>query len=120
MNLGLIGSGAIVGISSLTMENGKTTEFGGGIDYLGSLTLTNDVISGNSVANLSGAGGGIYNAGSLNLSNSTISGNWAKVGGVVENEATMSITSSTIADNTAISTAQPLAAEHTATELYSS
>ena len=62
--------GATVSITGLTMSNGLGTQ-GGAISNLGNLTLSNDVISGNSAS----VGGGIWNKGILNSSNDTITGN---------------------------------------------
>ncbi|MCZ8039857.1 MAG: right-handed parallel beta-helix repeat-containing protein, partial [Microcystis sp. LE17-20A] len=68
-------------------------------NYLGTLTLTNNTITGNT-ANF--YGGGIYNAGTLTLTNNTISDNTANFyGGGIYNGGTLTLTNSTITDNTA-------------------
>jgi predicted outer membrane repeat protein len=80
-----IGKGINVGISGLNIINGSSTDFGGGISNQGTLTLSNDTISGNT-ANL--GGGGIFNnMGTLTLSNSIISKNSGGNGGGFENVA---------------------------------
>jgi hypothetical protein len=101
-------------ISGLTIENGFAAD-GGGITNLGSLQLTNDVISGNATqsgANGSGSttvtinatsstlnvgggnggdGGGIFSAGSLVLTNDTIASNSTGSGGNGPTEFTATI-----------------------------
>jgi hypothetical protein len=102
-------------ISGLTIENGFAAQ-GGGIDNLGSLRLTNDVVSGNATqsgANGSGStavtinastttlnfgggnggdGGGIFSAGILVLTNDTISSNTTGSGGSGPTGSTSTIT----------------------------
>jgi CSLREA domain-containing protein len=75
--------------------------FGGGIFVynLGSLTVTNCTIAGNSCVR---DGGGVENAGPLTVTNCTISGNSAdEFGGGVENSDTLTVTNCTISGNTA-------------------
>ncbi len=75
--------------------------YGGGILNIGTLTLTNSIVSGNTAA-LAG-GGGIYNQGSTMTTNSTVSGNTAGYGGgIANNDGTMTLTNSTVSDNTAV------------------
>ena len=69
-------------ISGLTIKGGIASA-GGGILNVGTLTLKNDIISGNSVTGSggdSGAGGGVCNIGTLTVENSTIRRNTAEGG----------------------------------------
>ena len=117
-------NGASVTISNLTFKDSKTsssfiandgtltlsnsivsgntvTGVGGGIDndFLGTLTLSNSIVSGNTVT---GVGGGIINSGTLTLTNSTVSDNTASDGGGgILNDGRLTLTNSTISDNTA-------------------
>jgi hypothetical protein len=80
---------------------------GGGIDNdVGTVTITNSVVSNNS-AGVSvefpvGTGGGISNYGMLTITNSTIRSNQVElVGGGIANAGTLTITNSTISGNSA-------------------
>jgi parallel beta-helix repeat protein len=92
-------------LNGFTLQNGSGTyNYGGGI-YISnsSPTITNCIISGNTV---SLDGGGIYLTGSstsATIENTTISSNIARFGGGISlrNSATVTITSSTISSNTA-------------------
>jgi len=85
-------------LSKLTIQNGYTSgSGGGGICNLGTLTLTNTTISGNS-ADL---GGGIYNGGTLTVNKSTISGNSAGWGGGIYDYGTQTVNNSTLSGNSA-------------------
>lgn len=76
-----IGQGATVIINTLTITGGIASGCcGGGISNRGTLTLNNDIVSGNTTTNGSG-GGGIGNIGSLTLNSTTVSGNNAPNGG---------------------------------------
>jgi hypothetical protein len=113
-------------ISGLTITGGMTGGDGGGLYNLGTATLTNCTVTGNSA----GAGGGIFNNSTLAVSNSTLSGNSATgsgggldnasgatatvtgsnvkknsagVGGGIANQGTLTVDSSTISKNTATS-----------------
>ena len=81
-----VNSGKTVSISGLTISGGVTGSFpdndGGGIHNLGTLTVSDSIISGNIAADMSqgnvrewAPGGGIYNQGTLTVSNSTLSDN---------------------------------------------
>jgi hypothetical protein len=82
-----IAVGRTVSISGLTVTGGRgggtsggsTTGNGGGIFNSGTLSLSDVIVSGNSVMNSGIGGGGIFNAGSstLTLTNCTVSGNTA-------------------------------------------
>ena len=97
-----IPSGVTAAISNLTIENGAGS-FGGGVTNSGTLTLSNDTISGSSADE---SGGGIFNAsgGVLTLSNSTLTGNSGFFGGGLVNSGTMTVVNSTLANNSAQST----------------
>lgn len=93
-------------LNALTIRNGRCTNscaagtnVGGGIyNSLGTLTVNNSVISGNSSSSL---GGGIYSTGTLNVTNSIISGNSATTGGGgIFNSGTLTVMFSTFSGNT--------------------
>ena len=75
-----VGSTATITISGLTIKNGSTTGFGGGILNDGVLTLTNSVVTGNQTRAGNGtgggtAGGGIFSSKTLTLNNTVVSAN---------------------------------------------
>jgi hypothetical protein len=74
---------------------------GGGIFNDGTLTVSNSTLSGNTAGE--GSGGGIYNyEGTLTVSNSTLSGNSAGAGGGIFNfDGTLTVSNSTLSGNTA-------------------
>jgi hypothetical protein len=91
-----------VNISSLTIANGNTSEYGGGIRNVGMLTLTNSTV----LANSAYIGGGIGNNGSLTLTDSEVSGNAASfdgggIGTFGSNGTSVTLTNSTVSGNTA-------------------
>ncbi len=97
------GGGGISNLGTLTVINstisGNTTiSGGGGISYFGTLTVINSTISGN---NSDYSGGGIAGSSTLTVSNSTISGNMAidEGGGVYSNGGILDIIDSTISGN---------------------
>jgi len=103
-----VSPGHAVAISGLTISGGSIeSENGGGIvnDH-STLTISNCVISGNSITAVCcqvGSGGGIFNNGTLNLVNSSVASNsvnggWAGGGGI-SNEGTVTITQSVISLN---------------------
>jgi predicted outer membrane repeat protein len=73
-------------VSKVTFTDNHTTNFaggvGGGIDNLGTLTVTNSAFTGNSA---SGAGGGIYNFDALTVTGTTFTGDSSFVGGGIAN-----------------------------------
>ncbi len=84
------------------MSGGSYSFEGGGIYNVGTLTLTNSTVSGNSAT--AGAGGGIDNIfGTVSLFNSTVSGNSADFGrgGGINNFGTLTLTHSTVSGNSA-------------------
>ena len=98
-------SGVTAMISGLTISNGNVPlGAGGGINNMGTLTLSNVAVSGNSVPGTtyeSGASGGIYNDGTLTLSDVTVSGNSSSGrGGGLSNYGTATMTNVTISGNT--------------------
>src|SRR5262249_31660555 len=95
-----VGSGATVSISGLSITNGYNASLfgGGGIDNLGTLTVSDCTISGNMAQDI---GGGIDNAGTLTVSDCTISGNMAHWGGGIWNGGTLTVSDSTISGNAA-------------------
>ncbi len=115
VNSGVTVTGVTANLSGLTIRNGKGKQ-GGGIYNLGTLTVTNAALSGNS-ANIGGGyvggGGGIYNDGTLTVTNSTLSGNSGGDGGGIYNSnyfytsyypggGTLTVTNSTLSGNSAV------------------
>ena len=94
-----VDAGVTASISGMTIANGSS-DSGGGILNLGTLTLTDCTVSGNTVT---GNGGGILNLGTLSLDQSTLSQNTAvNAGGGVYNAGALSISnSSAVSDNSA-------------------
>jgi hypothetical protein len=104
-----VGSGVTLTLGGLTIENGFADQ-GGGIDNLGSLTLSYDVLSGNQAVgdtNTSGIGGGVFNEAGANLSvthctfanNQSVGGVGRGWGGGIVNEGSASVTASTFTAN---------------------
>jgi hypothetical protein len=97
-----IAAGITVHISGVTVRNGTSNGFGGGIANFGTLALTNSTVSGNSARV---GGSGIYNnRGTLALINSTVSANSASdnAGGIYNNAGTLALTNSTVSGNSTI------------------
>ena len=100
------GGGVYANSSTLTLTNniiaGNSSNYGGGVYASDSttLTLTNNTITGNSGLNW---GGGVYaNSSTLTLTNNTITGNstnWG--GGVYASNSTLTLTNNTITGNSA-------------------
>ena len=74
---------------------------GGGITNYGTLTLSDAVVTGNSVASGSYGAGGIFNAGTLTIAGSSISNNSGDFGSGINNNGPLTITDSSISDNSA-------------------
>ncbi|MBR6481229.1 MAG: hypothetical protein IKT12_05950 [Thermoguttaceae bacterium] len=129
-NSGSAGTGGIVShgesiLTGCTVSENTAGEYGGGFyNDVGTLSLTNCIVSGNSAyggvfyndsgtltltnCTISGNtaweyGGGFYNdAGALSLANCTVSGNSAEYGGGFYNDSgTLSLVNCTISENTA-------------------
>jgi hypothetical protein len=95
------GAGVTASLSGLTIADGSAANGGGIYKTIGTLTITDCVISGNQAT---GSGGGIYNAtGTLIITDCVVSGNQAGgAGGIVSyGGGAVWITESTISGNTA-------------------
>jgi predicted outer membrane repeat protein len=97
-----IDSSVTASILGLTIANGFSGDFAGGIGNLGTLTVINSVISGNSTGD---RGGGIYNKeGTLTVINTTIWGNCAELfGGGIYNSGAIVINNCAINNNCTLS-----------------
>jgi hypothetical protein len=115
-----ISSGFTVTISGLAIKGGLASgnsstpggaSSGGGILNAGTLTLKDDIVSGNTATGTgAGAisfGGGIFNSGTLTITNSTISNDAATApsgisdAGGIFNNGTLTLTATTVSNNTA-------------------
>jgi hypothetical protein len=86
-------------LAGLTVSNGQSSGYGGGIANSANLTLLGMTVTGNSAAP---RGGGIYNSssGTLTLDSSLISGNsTTQGGGGVFNDGVMTVSNSTLSGN---------------------
>ena len=94
----VVKSGVTATLENLTITGGS---FGGGIDNLGTLTLTGCTVSGNTAD----IGGGIDNdtGGTLTMTDCTVAGNSAAEGGGIDNgiRGTLTMTDCTVSGNTA-------------------
>ena len=108
-----VNRGVTATLSGLTITDGSSNTFGGGVYNAGTATLTNCTISGNSATK---GGAGVYNTGTATLTNCTVSGNVAgkgdgvypigseilvAVGGGVMNDGTARLTNCTVSGNSA-------------------
>jgi len=92
-----VDSGAIVGISGLTVSNGQDS----GISNAGTLTLSDATIRDNSA----GEGGGLYNSGTATVTACTFTGNYGDwSGSALYNVGTLTLSNSTVSANTCTST----------------
>ncbi|MGD1089422.1 MAG: choice-of-anchor Q domain-containing protein [Verrucomicrobiota bacterium] len=101
-----VASNITVVLNSLTITNGYTGGYGGGITNNGTLTVTDCTLSGNRANSFfnEGLGGAIYNAGTgiLVVNNCTLSGNSAIDGGAIANVGgTATVNQSTLSGNSA-------------------
>ncbi|MGA2489245.1 MAG: choice-of-anchor Q domain-containing protein, partial [Anaerolineales bacterium] len=94
----IIPSGVIVTLDSLKIVDGYNNAAGGGIFNMGTLTVTDSTVSGNT-SGYSGAG--IANGGTLTVTNSTITGNQAGVngGGIYSENHNLTVANSTLEGN---------------------
>ena len=95
----------VVGTMTLTNTaiSGNTAVWGGGIDNDGSMTITDSVVSENKAAEwYSTGGGGITNYGTLTLMNSVVTGNTAEDwAGGIDNTGTLTLMNSAVSNNAA-------------------
>ena len=90
----LLGSATL---TNATLLGNSATGLGGGLSNLGSATLTNVTLSGNSAGSF---GGGFYTSGSVTVTNSTLSGNSAvQSGGGIYNDGSVTLTNTVVAGN---------------------
>ncbi|MBI5302090.1 MAG: hypothetical protein HY868_08140 [Chloroflexi bacterium] len=90
-------------IRTSTLANNTTNQDGGGIENVGTLTISQSTISGNVANSIYFGGGGIDNTeGAVILENSTVSNNRASPsgGGIRNEEGQVTITFSTLSGNT--------------------
>src|SRR5262249_33844371 len=99
----VVNSGVTASISLLTIANGYTTGNGGGVLNSGTLTLTNDPLSGNAATGPTSWGGGIYNDhATVTLTNVTLDNNSAYAGGGLVNDfGTATLSHVTLSSNAA-------------------
>ena len=102
LNNGVLTLNSVI-VSGNTVNGTASTDVGGGIDNgsgpgIGTLTITNSMISGNRADR----GGGLFHTGSgtLTITDSTISGNTARAGGAMVSFGPALIVNSTISGNT--------------------
>ncbi len=96
---GAISNVGTLTLTQCTLSGNSATNFGGAIFNFGTLTLTQCTLSGNS-ANFNG--GAIFNSsGTLTLTQCTLSGNSATNGGAIYNDDTLRPTQCTLSGNSA-------------------
>jgi CSLREA domain-containing protein len=99
-----VGGGIYNSLGTLTVTNSiitanSSSSLGGGIYSTGTLTITGSIISGNSAPT---GGGGISASGTLTVATSTFSGNIASgPGGGISNSGTLTVLRSTFSGNSA-------------------
>jgi hypothetical protein len=93
-------SGVTAMMRNLTIRDGNTLDFGGGISNAGDLTIINGIIADN---NAEGSGGGIDNEGTLTIINSGLYNNTSNsFGGAIANSGgVVTILNSTLSGNNA-------------------
>jgi hypothetical protein len=98
------GGGGIHNLGSLTLSNssvtGNTALDGGGIfnDTTGTMTMSDDTVKNNT--GTGAGGGGIANTGTMTIINCTIAANKAVSGGGIANNSVLLMADSTVASNT--------------------
>lgn len=93
-----------VQISGMTISDGNVTGNGGGINNIGTLTITNCVFTNNRANGAGGIGGAIRSTNTLVLVNSVVSGNASVAstsGGISFAGTNLTITNTTVSGNTA-------------------
>jgi hypothetical protein len=98
------------------LQGSSASASGGGVSNSGIITLTDSIVSGNTVSSNYTSGGGISNGGTVTLTNSTVSGNTTSShpnsygygstsGGGISNggTGTVTLTNSTVSGNKASS-----------------
>jgi CSLREA domain-containing protein len=97
-----LGPAAVLTLIHSTVSGTSSDQGGGIINRVGTVTITNSTVSGNTTPS---AGGGIFNRdGGITLINSTVSGNSASLGGGILNfEGRLNLTNSTVSRNSAAS-----------------
>ena len=95
-------AGGLYNLGTLTVNDstlsGNSADYGGGIDNSGTLTLTGSTLSGNSAS----TGGGMYiYSGMVTVMGTTVSGNSAGYGGGIYNSGTLTLAGSTLSGNRA-------------------
>ncbi|WP_165230648.1 choice-of-anchor Q domain-containing protein [Aquisphaera insulae] len=94
-----VDAGVTASLGHLTLTGGMTDGNGGGLDNLGTTTLTDCSLSGNSAG---GNGGGLYNSGLATLNGTAVGDNYAYGdGGGFANPGNATLTDCTISGNTA-------------------
>lgn len=96
-----VNAGVNFTVQNLTIADGNSAGYGGGIFSFGTVMVTNSTFSGNTAIL---GGGGIENDGTLTVTNSTFSGNSAGWGGGIDHYtglSTLSVTNCTFTGNTA-------------------
>jgi len=91
-----VSAGSIVGLSGLTLANGKVgNPGGGGVLNEGTLSLAGSILAGNAAY----VGGGVLNDGTLSLSDSTVSNNSGNYCAGIFNRGILSVVSCTVSGN---------------------
>ena len=94
-----VSSGANAVLHGLTIANGYSSVYGGGVNNAGTVRLTDSVVSASAAVS---AGGGVYNTGTTFITNSTVSANVSGSAGGIANDTggTMFLTNATVGGNT--------------------
>jgi len=101
-NVATLGGGGVFNVGTATLSNvtlnGNSASIGGGLASVGTATLSNVTLNGNSAS----SGGGLINGGTATLSNVTLNGNSAtNGGGGLYNNAIAALSNVTLSGNTA-------------------
>jgi hypothetical protein len=95
-----VNPGAKLTLANLTVADGRSVAFGGGLENFGTVKVFNSTFSGNSVHLDIGGGGGIFNdGGTLTVTNSTFSENRAGNGGAIFNSGTATLRNTIVANS---------------------